>query len=190
MSSLQSTYNQSRQQLLLIAIIMFGSIVAAVVTSTAITMSIMKGEVANAVAQSSQAQPTLLNGCTDVTATAQPDDEESDSKSVSDDQTTSNTTVSNVSYTTVDNSRQYVDNSKGKTVVKIHDESVNTNVITQTGLVNNVDLSEEVDVSPINVIDNTVKINSDNITQNTIVAPVLSPFTDVEVVNEATSASV
>jgi hypothetical protein len=202
MSSFEATYNQSRQQLFMFAFVLFGAMVAAIVASAFITMSLMKGEVANALSQTAtNNQPVMVSGCSDPSVLNESSDDSANSESVqasnsapaSSAVTATVSNVSNITNKSVDNSVTStftsVDNSKGKTIV--NDNSYSDNSVTQVGLINTnlQDNSHTTNVLPVNIIDNTLKVNSDNDTdinsnnntQNNVVAPVLSPFTDVTI---------
>lgn len=172
------------KQLMTFASVMFVAIVGAIVASTYITMSLMRGEVAGAVA-ATQAQVNSANSCVDTEAVASraaaaaiaanDNKHHEDAKpaglgaawgmtphghavSHSNNVTNNTTNTDNSQWQLIDNT----DNSKGKTTVT--NNSTNNNTVNQNGLsnTNHQDLSNTQVVAPVNVIDNEYNKNSKN----------------------------
>lgn len=61
-STVQAQGYQNNQQLMLIGVTVFGSIVAAVVVSALVVMSLLRGEIANAASQAQTPTQTIVAG--------------------------------------------------------------------------------------------------------------------------------
>jgi hypothetical protein len=173
----QSMYQANRQQLLLIAGTIFGSIVAAVIVSTVVIMSLMQGQIANALASNVQnTTPAVSQTAASCVAPAVTEDDTDAPVANSDESAdaavsqstysslpwnpTATTTVNNTNVNT-SNTTNNVTNTevhKKTTVIKdsFNDNSINSH--------NNVKIEDS--FNPVIIKDNEVNVNSNNKTTN------------------------
>ncbi|HSW91639.1 MAG TPA: hypothetical protein VLG09_03275 [Candidatus Saccharimonadales bacterium] len=193
-------YQDNRQQLFMIAITVFGSIVTAVIVSTIIVMSLMKGEVANALSVNNaqqQAKVASVDTTPTVAGCTSPVDTEASSGSTTPAETPAedmplttmyaaptpppapeskvinsfNTTnVNNTASTEVHNKTTVIKDSFNDNSVDSHDKLVNSNNSVVVKDNNTIVASGDAHAAIVD-IDKTVTVNSNNtIASNNTVA--------------------
>jgi hypothetical protein len=192
-------YQDNRQQLFMIVITVFGSIVTAVIVSTVIVMSLMKGEVANALAVNNTQQQakvasvdtTPAAGCTSPIDTDTPSEPATTAETPAEDMPVAtmyeaptpppaleskvinsfNTTnVNNTASTEVHNKTTVIKDSFNDNSVDSHDKLVNSNNSVVVKDNNTIVASGDAHAN-ITDIDKTVTVNSNNtIASNNTVA--------------------